>query len=165
MSSSHDSSSSTDTRRGCGWPIIGCVLLAIVLAAIIAPITAFVLPLLAPKFHQAECQQNLKLIGLVLQSYRTEHEGKFPTSFADLGITHESDLGIFVCPESGDRVGPLESIAEWSSYEIGPYDGLGDPATSVICRDKKSFHETSGRNELFADGHVSFKRDAEAALP
>jgi prepilin-type processing-associated H-X9-DG protein len=109
----------------------------------------------------ARCQNNLKQIGIVMHLYRAEHDGTWPQTFAELYPEYISDLGVLICPSSNVTQGNLEDVASWASYEYTPYHGESAPATVVICRDKESFHGPGGKNELFADGHVAFKPDAE----
>lgn len=100
----------------------------------------------------------------MLQFYRQDYGGAWPRTLLDLQLHDSSDLRVFICPASNDQTGPIDSIAEWSSYEYASSDNEGDPASIVICRDKEPSHIPAGKNELFADGHAAFKPYAEAPL-
>ncbi|MCC6155445.1 MAG: hypothetical protein IT367_16880 [Candidatus Hydrogenedentes bacterium] len=99
----------------------------------------------------------------MMHLYRTEHDGTWPKSFAELYPAYISDLRVYICPSSDVAQGNPEDVASWASYEYLPFNGEGAPPTVVICREKESAHGPSGKNELFADGHVAFKPDAEKA--
>lgn len=108
--------------------------------------------------ERASCQNSLKQIGLVLQLYREAHGGIWPETLPELYPEYLTDLHVLICPSSENEVGPAKDAASWSSFIYTPFDGKGDPATTIVCSEKKPIHAPGGKNELFADGHVEFKR-------
>ncbi|MBM3289670.1 MAG: DUF1559 domain-containing protein [Candidatus Hydrogenedentes bacterium] len=131
-----------------------------ILAAILLPAVARA----REAARRAECQNNLKQIGLCCKIFANEHGNQTPKSLNDLYPQLITDPAVLVCPSSEDTVGDLKNIASWSSYEI-VYTGMDEskPDLVVIQEKDEHAHLPSGKNILFGDGHVEFRRAGAGA--
>jgi prepilin-type processing-associated H-X9-DG protein len=114
------------------------------------------------------CRNNLKDIAVSLRTYAQDNGGAFPEKLSALYPRYVSDLGVFVCPSSGNEPGPPARIDEWCEYTYSP--GLhptGTPADAdvLLCYDSQYRHIPSGRNVLYLDGHAQFRKQSERAYP
>jgi len=107
-----------------------------------------------------QCQLHLRRLGVELALYAGEHEGAFPESLEELRdvlLAREPEGNLpgdgrwFRCPGR-----PLSADI---GYEYVAGATLDSPAKRIICYDRKGNHP-GGRNVLFADGQVSWFREA-----
>jgi len=106
---------------------------------------------------RAECINNLRQIGLLLEAYRGEHKGKMPKSLEELAKGQPKE--IFVCPN--DPNPPLLQQRFKCSYlYVGPLPA-DSPADTIVAYDHKPLnHGKVGRNCLFLDGSVRLLSEA-----
>jgi len=144
------------------------VIIAIVLGSIFAfmffcaILAAILLPALArarEAARRASCQNNLKMVGLCCKLFANEHNNTLPKTLNDLYPEYLTDPSVLVCPSSTDEPGDTKDMAAWSSYEI-VYTGIdeNDKAVVTVQEKKEDAHIPHGRNYLFGDGHVEFRR-------
>lgn len=77
---------------------------------------------------------NLKQIGLFLEFYADDNDGRYPVSFNGLtgGYMKGGDLMLFVCPSSGHQASPLTNIESWTDYAYVSGLTKADPPYCVI---------------------------------
>ncbi|MGB2754330.1 MAG: DUF4190 domain-containing protein [Phycisphaerae bacterium] len=158
---------SAGTLAGRGLAIAGLILGYTSIVATIAAIVLFftlLVPLINEKGSTAECKANLRVIGAACDAYAAEHNGRYPERLSELYPRYLPDLNVFVCPATrdpatGDKIASPDEIDAKTSYE---YHGAGldvrtlrEPWTQVILACDKPGRHRSGKNVLYADGHVS----------
>ncbi len=121
---------------------------AVVLAIPLYYLTAPVLGRIREHDKQLTCANHLKQIGLSLQFYADDHNGKLPES-----VQHLIEYEYFKVPEL--LVCPATSS---SQYEYDPNATLNPH--SVVMWDNLGNHK-EGRNVLFGDGHVEWLTEDE----
>ncbi len=121
--------------------------------------------------RRAACASNLRQVGMVLQMYAQENEGRFPKG--------ETSGKIFKILEEKGTLGSLELLNcpanPVDEVDLGDPDGVGyyiDPAIPeeydrqrVIAADRSPWernHDGEGVNVLFADGSVKFIRPEDS---
>lgn len=109
--------------------------------------------------RRAECQGHLKHIGMACELYTEKNDGQLPPTRNVLHQQVPFDAESLICPSSDDQPGNMDDIDTWTSYKIvfsGPAENTAD---LVIVQEKdEQAHIPLGRNYLFTDGHVEFRR-------
>jgi hypothetical protein len=92
--------------------------------------------------------------------YAAQHDGVLPKSLNDTFAAFSKKPSIYICPSSKtDKIGDLENIDTWSSYEIVPAaNGAATHGTIIVQEKLQHAHIPNGRNYFFADGKVTFIR-------
>jgi len=106
---------------------------------------------------KASCVNNLKQIGIACHMYAQDNEGVLPDTLSCIYPTYASNLKVFTCPNTNNKISCAEEIDKNKSYIY--VNGLtkdGDPDT-LVAYDKPENHKGKDRNELFLDGHVKWK--------
>jgi hypothetical protein len=145
--------------------------IAVVVAAIVGVLLVFSAPAVIPALatcreaaRRASCQNNLTQIGLGIKTFAKEHNDEFPKSLNDLYPRYINDPSVFICPASNDKIGDLNNIDSWSSYEVVFSGKLIDDKDLVALQDKNGHaHRPGGRNYLFGDGKVKYRRAGDIA--
>lgn len=148
---------SAGTLAGRGMAIAGLLLGYTSIVAMIVLLVLFftlVLPAIKKATSEYECTAHLHQIGSACNAYAAEHDGRYPERLSELYPRYLPDLNVFVCPKTGDKIASADEIDAKTSYE---YRGAGlrewGPGDVLAC-DKPGNHR-SGKNVLYADGHVS----------
>jgi prepilin-type processing-associated H-X9-DG protein len=148
--------------------IVGCsVILAILIG--LCP-CAFSCAMSSERGRRTTCMNNLKQIGMAMNLYASDHNGKQPIRLSSLTqyVGGDANARLFMCPTAIRRPesAPPRLISEFKakpayfSYDFlsttglveGPVNAAIDP---VMC-DKPGNHGEDGINILFADGHVGW---------
>jgi hypothetical protein len=119
---------------------------AVVLAILLYYLTAPVLGLVRERDKRLTCASHLRQIGLVLQIYAEDHDGKLPESVQSLN-EYSMIPELFVCPATSS-----------SQYEYDPEATLD--ARGVVMWDRLGNHK-EGRNVLFGNGRVEWLTEEE----
>lgn len=102
------------------------------------------------------CANNLKQIGLGIKMYAGDHGKAFPAMLVDTRRYLADQPRLFICPQSGNRPGPIETVDEWTDYVYlsGLTSTSAQDKVIVFCSSKN--HDWDGGNILFRDGHVEW---------
>lgn len=103
------------------------------------------------KATRAQCMNNMRMIGLAIEEYRTEHDGTSPATLGSL-TNQAVNPRLFVCMESGNTTGDLSRVDTWMSYVYRPNAGTSE--VRLYCPPKN--HRNEGGNILFGDCSVSW---------
>lgn len=117
------------------------------------------------------CQSNVGVIGKSINSYRKDHDGKYPADLAELvseGFIAERTLRCPSASEDAARSLPYKYGGEITSYYFYlPPPADADPETMVLC-DYRANHK-DGRTVLYVDSTVEFVEEEvfrrQLALP
>jgi prepilin-type N-terminal cleavage/methylation domain-containing protein/prepilin-type processing-associated H-X9-DG protein len=169
----------------------------LVVIAIISILAGMLLPSLQRAREMAKrtkCGNNLRQVALAISMYASSFGGSYPTSssgngetvYADLGILYPhflSDLDVFACPSSGDRMprrtssnddgmpfrahGERENVSY--AYGLNKHarnkawtESTAGSTVRILCDrtykelTHESNHKTDGRMVAYADGHVDY---------
>jgi prepilin-type processing-associated H-X9-DG protein len=133
------------------------------------------------EFGEVDCKSNLKMVGLAVLMYASDHGGYLPNAshmpsrqgpsslvgaLRPYGLSHDA----FVCTEDRERVFRREGLSY--NYGFGRLDTgkspqlasrpFGeDPATVHLLADFGLDWHPHGRTTLFADGHVKMLPKSE----
>lgn len=138
-----------------------------ILGAIIVPVGRGVLA----KSHKLRCQGNLRDIGLALDSYCRDHNGRLPDLYAmrssrssDVPVLetelrkYNSNPEVFRCPADREFYRKSGSSYAWNNLVSGtPREAMNflgsDQAAKIpLVGDKESFHgDENGTNLLYGD--------------
>ena len=109
------------------------------------------------QIKRVETINNLRQIGLFMEAYRGEHDGKMPKTLKALAKGQEASLLVY--PQ--DKNPPVKDGLKCSYKYVGPLRGdtKGD---TIIVYDRKAFnHGKIGRYCLFFDGSVKLLGEGE----
>lgn len=116
--------------------------------AVIIILAGFLMPALSRARRQArrvECINNLKQVGIALQSYALDYNGNFPSDLSDLTTDYLSGQNaILICPEGGAIYVPNPAVTNIS---------VSANAAHVRCPNNPHLGPNQ-INVLFVDGHV-----------
>ena len=135
-------------------------------------------PVAQPASRRTTCMNNVRQIGLAMQMYADEHEGKYPDTYEVL--LKEACLTttkVFICPSTHDRI-PGEGYPEdfreatLEQLKLAPencsYTMVGGlkrddlPDDFILVHDKSADnHKGEGRNCFFNDGHSKWLIEEE----
>jgi len=146
---------------GRGLAIAGLILGYTSIVAMIVLLVLFftlLVPMVKEESSKAACMENLHQIGAACNAYAAEHNGRYPERLSELYPDYVPDLEVFVCPSTGEKIGSPQEINAKTSYE---YHGAAlnastaaEPLGQAILACDKPGHHRSGKNILYADGHV-----------
>ena len=111
------------------------------------------------------CSGRIKAIGMGCEVYALDYEGMFPDQLSSLYPLYISELRVFVCPNSTDKLSSPDRIAEDGSYVYVTGLTSSHPADTVLAYDKPGNHGTEGREQLYVDGHVEWVRREDWVEP
>ena len=123
-----------------------------------------------------KCGSNFRMIGLAIQMYSNEHQGRLPDSFEELLASTDITPEDFLCPAANETraAGPTTQavLDQFAAPGHCSYIYLGkgltwnnDPQVVLAYEPNLAHGETRiGMNVLSGDGHVDFIR-APGVLP
>jgi prepilin-type processing-associated H-X9-DG protein len=150
---------------GRGMAIAGLILGYISIVATVVLLVLFfalLVPAMKEEASKTSCRNNLHQIGMACQMYAQSHNGAFPERLSQLyeaGLV--PSLAVFVCPSTGDKITTPDEIDAKTSYEyrgaaLNASTAAEPPYEAILVCDKDGNHR-SGKNILYADGHVESK--------
>jgi len=150
-----------------------------VVTAIVAVLTAIILPTLAAareKANQTKCQNNQRQLLLAIAMYQHDHEGKFPdkmTIWQDLNLPPAS----LVCPTSGEKAGTITyGYNAWISGKTMAATGMPKANQLPVIADSSTedhllltaadvdYRHYAKATTAFADGHVAALESAPISV-
>jgi len=149
-----------------------------IVAAAVLPASVEGMKLGRDRAMTASCNVNLKIIGLALHIYSTDHNEYFPKGKTAAAVMSElkdggylEDYGmdgeypVFICPSAERDQKAWERTKKISmatvSYRWVPGLNVISPPDFIIMYDKSVEHHGTGRNALFVDGHVEWMKEEE----
>jgi len=129
------------------------------LLVLAAAVLYFLLPAIAcsrERLPRIKCANNLKQLGLGMKIYATDHDESFPSKLVDIRNYMADQASLFVCPASGNKSGPIETVDEWTDYVyiVGLSETNAPSEIVMYCPSEN--HGGDGANIFFADGHVEW---------
>ncbi|MBI4335830.1 MAG: DUF1559 domain-containing protein [Candidatus Omnitrophica bacterium] len=112
------------------------------------------------KARRAKCMNNLKQIGIALNSFAGDHSERFPTEDEGLESLYPDyidDIRVFQCPSSGNAA-PAQGGINAGDYSYK--GGLTESAssTTAIASDKAiTSHQSAGGHTLYVGGNVEWQ--------
>jgi len=161
-----------ELNDGIGWESYAAVLgietvPMILMASVTIPLATEGMTTGREQARKAACKNNLKMIGLALHIYSTDHDGHFPQGKTAATVIEElvagdylPGEGTFICPaaagdhEAWERTKKISAATV--SYRWVPGLNVISPPDFIIMYDKSLEHHGNGRNALFVDGHVEW---------
>lgn len=106
--------------------------------------------------RRVTCGNNLKQFVLFMKMYANDHEEKYPVALNDMlgDYLKAGDMGIFICPSSGHKVGSSTNIHEWTDYAYVTGLTEADPTNCVVMFCLPENHKGKGANVGFLGGIV-----------
>ncbi|MCK4400959.1 DUF1559 domain-containing protein [bacterium] len=150
--------------KGIGVIIVTCILLGVLFIG--GMFAGMMIPALSRAREMArrtKCISNLKQIGLGLHMYAQDNEEKFPNTLSALYPKYISTLDIFKCPAQKEKIKTKADIDTKAGYKY--ISGLSEdsPSSAVVAHTKKGYFKR-GRNVLYVDGHVEWKKKLTQSL-
>lgn len=137
----------------------GDVVLWLLIIVVLVGVAAYLLPsMMCHREHTGRigCANNLKQIGIGMKLHANEHDDVYPQRFGEIIPYVSRHAAIFVCAESGNEVGAIETVDEWTDYGyIAGLSTTSAPNAILAYCDPKN-HNGEGRNILFVDGHIEW---------
>ncbi len=138
---------------------VGCGVGGLLLIGIVAAVFMSALGSVRGRAMRANCQSNLRMIGLAVNGYSEDYDGDFPPSLAHLYPNYGIDAKVFSCPSSPSHYQDLPSGAVGSGssgyvYLPGRFCEL--PGDFFVAYDKPGNHRGEGVNVVYVDGHVQW---------
>jgi hypothetical protein len=147
----------------------------VIMAAVAVPMATKGMSMGRKHAKAAACKNNLKMIGLALHIYATDHEESFPkgkTAAAVISELVEGDYlpsyegyGVFMCPAAEADQKAWERTKKISAATVSYRWVAGLKAVSrpdfIMMYDKSVEHHKDGRNVLCVDGHVEWMKEEE----
>ncbi|MHC4914511.1 MAG: hypothetical protein ACYTGB_03385 [Planctomycetota bacterium] len=110
---------------------------------------------------RSPCKSNLRQIGLACLMYAEDNGGSFPPDFASLVPEYIDGARVLSCyqnPSMWKDFNRGKATAGSSSYAYFPGLGTWAPGSAMVAYDRKP-HNGDGRNIVFADAHVEWRRE------
>lgn len=108
------------------------------------------------------CQENLRMIGTALMQYASDHNGLLPIGpewYKALNYEYLRRNNALLCPA---RMAVGRTSDATTDYIYNPNRvSTNDPSDCPLLWDKKTAHETPGRNVLFVDGSIRWLGEDE----
>jgi len=117
------------------------------------------------RYHQAKCNETLKLLGNAIRTYQSDHQGQLPRQLAML--SNELSNPVFlICPGSGHPPGSFTNADSWADYIYVDWTAVRGtnvvPGDYPIAYDRSmSNHGGRGVNVLSVDGFVRWDSKGE----
>jgi prepilin-type processing-associated H-X9-DG protein len=160
-------------RRGTGlraaFALLALIVLSLMLLLLLTPPTS----LGSEKANRARCNKTLRAIGISIQMYVGDYNGKMPPDIEALLVGMDITPEVFVCHSSTDEpaTGPTQEAILQSfrrpghcSYTLAsPLPAKHDAITPshVLAYELQANH-SDGAHVLFGDGHADLVPKAEA---
>jgi len=167
-----------ELEDGIGWECYSAVpgvetVPMILMASVTIPLATEGMTTGREQARKAACKNNLKMIGLALHIYSTDHDEYFPQGKTAATVIEElvagdylpADSEVFICPaaagdhEAWERTKKISAATV--SYRWVPGLNVISPPDFIIMYDKSLEHHGNGRNVLFVDGHVEWMREED----
>ncbi len=137
-------------------------------AAAFLVLAGMILPMLArPTPHHSKrtrCMSNLSQISKACMMYAMDHEESFPPSLLSL-TNYVSVPKLFVCPCSGNKPDPIESVDQWADYVLVTNLTAGSDSDLVLAYCKPGNHvNRNGANVLLVDGSVTWVKTEDFGM-
>jgi prepilin-type processing-associated H-X9-DG protein len=116
--------------------------------------------------NRVRCSSNLRQIGMGIELYANDHQGKYPDDIQELIVKADIHPEVLICPSSIHEKATGATIAEaaenarkdlhYSYIYLGK--GLVKPVNPelVIAYERPGNHDSDGMNVLFGDGHCEW---------
>ncbi len=110
---------------------------------------------------RANCQSNLRQIGLAINGYAEDFGQDFPPSLAELYPDYVNNARLYKCPADSSAscadFAAHRATEKSSSYVYLPGRFAAAPGDFVLAYDRsKDHHVGAGINAVFVDGHVEW---------
>lgn len=131
-----------------------------VLAGVILPMAATARPHRSPG---SRCASNLSQLGKAMKMYAMDNDGTYPASFVSL-TNYMNHPKPYVCPHSGTKVGPIETVDLWADYMLVTNLTERSPPGLVHAYCRPGNHrDNKGINVLYLDGSVGWAQESDYA--
>lgn len=132
---------------------IGVILIAVLGVGLLIGVILRPLNNTVERSPRVICLFNLKQIGMAINMYADEHEGKIPKQFNDLRPYAASLNKVLICPSAKNtNVSSYQILLggkTWNSFET---------SNAVVVAEQSGDHP-EGHHVLYGDGHVSLVSD------
>jgi hypothetical protein len=151
------SSTITEAPRGAdrSAKVLGLILSVLVVCVIIF---ALVMRQGLKALARTDCGYNLRQISLPCREYAAGHDGKFPSTWAELNLVGENSnwAKLFRCPSTGHEVGTWTQVDLWSDYRLIPGRSTNDPPGTILAVEPLANHGSTGAHVLLVDGSTAW---------
>jgi hypothetical protein len=106
--------------------------------------------------RRTKCMSNLSQLGKAMKMYARDHGGQYPSYFLSL-TNYMNNPKVYVCSQSGKKVGSIETVDEWADYTLVTNLTENSSNTLVHAYCKPGNHrDKNGIAVLFVDGSVQW---------
>ncbi len=157
--------------RASSWPnleTLGCLMVGLALTAALVFLFLPARGNVRQRAHRANCQSNLRQIGLAINMYSEDYDQDFPPCLAELWPDYVNNAKLFKCPATADKgwqdFAAGKATEKSSSYVYLPGRFAGAPGDFALAYDRsKDNHKGDGINAVSVDGHVEWVPAAKMA--